>query len=339
MPGTRYQLEVNPEIPARLSRLDEIANNLWYSWDRPTRALFASLSSALWQATGHNPKAFLKRADQKRLEAAAENPVFLGSFNRVLSTYDTYHDLPVMSHVHARQFKEDDLIAYFCAEFGFHESLPIYSGGLGILAGDHCKAASDLGLPFIGIGLLYRQGYFHQTLDGDGRQHPTYRDSDFDDLPVTPLLDANGNDVRVLIEMPGRVVHAKVWEVKVGHVRLILLDTWLPENSEHDRDITHRLYGGDIYVAAVRAKDARIAVPEARVLANHMGQVVVVVRAEKTLQSEVEHALSTIEACPIKLLVLNQVRSQGLGAHGYGYGYGHGGYGRATEERMPAAAA
>lgn len=245
MTGTIYKLEVNPEIPARIERLEELANNLWYSWDRPTRALFASLSSALWQATGHNPKAFLKRADQKRLEAAAENPVFLGSFNRVLSTYDTYHDLPVMSHVHARQFKEDDLIAYFCAEFGFHESLPIYSGGLGILAGDHCKAASDLGLPFIGIGLLYRQGYFHQTLDGDGRQHPTYRDSDFDDLPVTPLLDANGNDVRVLIEMPGRAVHAKVWEVKVGHVRLILLDTWLPENSEHDRDITHRLYGGD----------------------------------------------------------------------------------------------
>lgn len=245
MSGTVYKLEVNPEIPARLERLEELANNLWYSWDRPTRSLFASLSRALWKATGHNPKAFLKRADQKRLEAAADNPVFLGSLARVLSTYDTYHDLPSMAHVHGRPFKDDDLIAYFCAEFGFHESLPIYSGGLGILAGDHCKAASDMGLPFIGVGLLYRQGYFHQTLDADGRQHPTYSDSDFDDLPVSPVLDGAGKEVRISVELPGRTVQAKVWEVQVGHVRLILLDTWLLENSEHDRDITHRLYGGD----------------------------------------------------------------------------------------------
>ena len=245
MTGTLYHLEVNPDIPPRLERLEELANNLWYSWDRPSRALFASLSSALWQATGHNPKAFLKRADQKRLEAAADNPVYLGSLNRVLSAYDTYHGLPVGSHPHARPFRNDDLIAYFCAEFGFHESLPIYSGGLGILAGDHCKAASDLGLPFVGVGLLYRQGYFHQTLDGDGRQHATYSDSDFDDLPVTPLTTPEGGDVRVSIDMPGRTVQVKVWEVRVGHVRLILLDTWLPENSDHDREITHRLYGGD----------------------------------------------------------------------------------------------
>ena len=245
MTGTTYKIEVNPQIPARLERLEELANNLWYSWDRPTRALFSRLSRPLWGATGHNPKAFLKRANQKQLEAAAENPVFLGSLNRVLSAYDTYHDLPSMAHLHGWQFKQDDLVAYFCAEFGFHESLPIYSGGLGILAGDHCKAASDLGLPFIGIGILYRQGYFHQTLDADGRQHPTYADSDFDDLPVSPLLDAAGKDIRVAIEMPGRVVQAKIWEVTAGHVRLILLDTWLPENSEHDRDITHRLYGGD----------------------------------------------------------------------------------------------
>ena len=245
MTGTVYKLEVNPEIPPRLERLEELANNLWYSWDRPTRALFASLSSALWQATGHNPKAFLKRADQKRLEGAADNPVYLGTLNRVLSSYDTYHSLPILSHTHARPFRDDDLIAYFCAEFGFHESLPIYSGGLGILAGDHCKAASDLGLPFIGVGLLYRQGYFHQTLDADGQQHATYSDSDFDDLPVTPLLNADGSGVRVTIDMPGRSVQARVWEVRVGHVRLVLLDTWLPENSEHDREITHRLYGGD----------------------------------------------------------------------------------------------
>ena len=245
MTGTVFKLEVNPKIPARLERLEELANNLWYSWDRPTRSRFAQLSDPLWKATNHNPKAFLKRADQKRLEATAENPVFLGTLNRVVSAYDTYHELPSMAHVHGRPFKDDDLIAYFCAEFGFHESLPIYSGGLGILAGDHCKAASDMGLPFIGVGLLYRQGYFHQTLDANGKQQATYSDSDFDDLPVTPLCDAAGKEVIVDVEFPGRTIHAKVWEVQAGHVRLILLDTWLAQNSEHDREITHRLYGGD----------------------------------------------------------------------------------------------
>lgn len=243
MSETIYKLEVNPQIPPRLERLEELANNLWYSWDRPTRELFSSLSRPLWAAVNHNPKAFLKRVDQKRLEAAAENPTFLGSLNRVLSAYDTYRDLPATQA--ASQFHESDLIAYFCAEFGFHESLPIYSGGLGILAGDHCKAASDMCLPFVGVGLLYRQGYFHQFLDADGRQHPNYFESEFDDLPVSPVLDAAGGEIRVGVDLPGRTVHAKVWEAEIGHVRLILLDTWLEENSEHDRNIAHRLYGGD----------------------------------------------------------------------------------------------
>jgi starch phosphorylase len=245
MTGTVYPLEVNPQLPERLERLEELANNLWYSWDRPTQGLFASLSHPLWKATNHNPKAFLKRADQKRLEATAEDPVFLGAMNRVVSAYDTYHEMPAMAHVHGQPFADDDLIAYFCAEFGFHESLPIYSGGLGILAGDHCKAASDMGLPFIGVGLLYRQGYFQQTLTADGSQQATYNDSDFDDLPVVPVVDSQGNELLVPVELPGRTVQAKLWEVTVGHVRLILLDTWLPQNSAHDREITHRLYGGD----------------------------------------------------------------------------------------------
>lgn len=245
MPGTLYPLEVNPQIPPRLERMEELANNLWYSWDRATRSLFSSLSRPLWLACGHNPKAFLKRVDQKDLEAAAENPIFLGSLNRILSAYDTYHEVAPSEQAHARKFQDGDLIAYFCAEFGFHESLPIYSGGLGILAGDHCKGASDMGLPFVGVGLLYRQGYFHQQLDADGGQHPTYSDSDFDDLPVMPFVAPDGGEVRISVVMPGRTVQARLWEARVGHVRLVLLDTHLPENSEHDRDITHRLYGGD----------------------------------------------------------------------------------------------
>jgi len=245
MTGTVYKLEVNPRIPRQLERMHELANNLWYSWDRPTRGLFASLSPSLWNLTNHNPKAFLKRADQKCLEANAANPIFLGALDRVLASYDCYHERPYMGHVPGKPFQEDDLIAYFCAEFGLHESLPIYSGGLGILAGDHCKAASDMGLPFVGVGLFYREGYFHQKLDAEGRQQASYHDSDFDDLPVSPLLDASGEELLVHINLPDRQVFAKVWEVRVGHVRIILLDTWLEQNSVQDREITHRLYGGD----------------------------------------------------------------------------------------------
>lgn len=243
MAGTMYQLEVNPKLPARLARLDEIANNLWYSWDRPTRTLFARLGQKLWGAVGHSPKAFLKRVDQHRLDEAAEDPVFLGALARVLSSYDTYHDS--LGRDHGPHLEEGGLIAYFCAEFGFHESLPIYSGGLGILAGDHCKTASDMNLPFVGVGLLYRQGYFLQTIDGEGRQHALYNDADFDDLPVTPVQRADGSDLRISVRLPGRDLHIKVWSTRVGHITLYLLDTDIPENSDADRHIAHRLYGGD----------------------------------------------------------------------------------------------
>ena len=243
-PGTTYVLEVNPRIPRRLARLEELANNLWYSWDRPTRELFARLHPPLWDAVAHSPKALLKRIDEKRLVDSADDSVFLSNFNRILSAYDTYHSEPLRRDG-SEWLRQSDLVAYFCAEFGFHESLPIYSGGLGILAGDHCKAASDMRLPFVGVGLLYRQGYFFQTIDTEGAQQAEYVDSDFDDLPVAPVETSDGRDLRVQVELPGRSVIAKVWQVRVGHVTLYLLDTELPENPEHDRDITHRLYGGD----------------------------------------------------------------------------------------------
>jgi starch phosphorylase len=262
MPGTAYQLEVNPQLPERLIRLGELANNLWYSWDRPTRTLFSRLHPALWHAVGHSPKAFLKRIDQQRLIDAADDPVFLSNYNRVLSAFDSYLGETRRSE-HAEELAQGDLIAYFCAEFGFHESLPIYSGGLGILAGDHFKAASDLALPFVGVGLLYRQGYFSQTIDNEGRQHALYTDADFDDLPITPVprieadnsaLEAepiapvprdDGGELHVTVELPGRSVAVKVWQAQVGKVRLFLLDTDIEKNSAADRYIAHRLYGGD----------------------------------------------------------------------------------------------
>lgn len=244
MPGSAFSLEVNPKIPAKLARLTELANDLWYSWDRATRDLFIRLDANLWETVNHNPKVFLRRVHEKRLVEAAQDRVFLESYNRVLSAYDTYllepfrqYDQPTLAR--------DDLIAYFCAEFGLHESFPIYSGGLGILAGDHCKAASDLGLPFVAVGLLYRQGYFAQAIDGEGNQIANYKDSNFDDLPITPVLQHNGEEIRITVDMAGRTIHAKLWMARVGHIRLYLLDTDLPENNNDDRYITHRLYGGD----------------------------------------------------------------------------------------------
>jgi len=242
--STPYILQVRPKIPARLARLEELANNLWYSWDRPTRALFARLHPGLWRAAGQNPKAFLKRVDQQRLLDAAEDQVFIGNLNRVLAAYDTYHDHRLLTGG-SDWLHKDDLIAYFCAEFGFHESFPIYSGGLGILAGDHCKAASDLRLPFVGVGLLYRQGYFHQTIDGDGNQIATNSDSHFEDLPIVPARRADGSEAYTSVGLPSRKLNIKIWQAQIGHITLYLLDTDLESNSEHDRYITHRLYGGD----------------------------------------------------------------------------------------------
>jgi len=236
-----FSLEVNPAIPERLARLAELADNLWYGWSHTTRALFARLDSELWRAVGQSPKALLKRIDEAKLQAAAQDAVFLHAYHQVLATFDTYmrETLPPSSDA------DTGLVAYFCAEFGIHESLPIYSGGLGILAGDHCKAASDAGLPFVAIGLLYRQGYFVQTIDAEGEQAAAYHDSDFDDLPIDAVTDATGAALVVEVDMGGRRVGAKVWHCAVGRVPLYLLDTDIAQNAEDDRLITYRLYGGD----------------------------------------------------------------------------------------------
>ncbi|MDA0226028.1 MAG: alpha-glucan family phosphorylase, partial [Proteobacteria bacterium] len=244
MRGTAYRLDVIPELPAPLRRLEELANNLWYSWDRPTRSLFARLSPSVWQQIGHSPKAFLGNIDQARLREAAADPAFLDSYHRVLAAYDAYHGERSDPEA-VPSFDRNALIAYFCAEFGLHESLPIYSGGLGILAGDHCKTASDMRLPFVGVGLLYRQGYFQQTIDAEGRQHATYNETEFERLPVEPVLQADASELRISVDMPGRTVHLRAWRARVGHVSLLLLDTDLPGNGAADRAICHHLYVGD----------------------------------------------------------------------------------------------
>ena len=245
MSGTRFTLEVQPRIPASLKRLEELASDLVYSWDRQVRRMFTRLDKDLWSSSGHNPKTFLRRVSQERLDAAADDRVFMEDFQRVLAAYDTYHKQSMHAGISEYIDAKEDLIAYFCAEFGFHESLPIYSGGLGILAGDHCKAASDLCIPFVAVGILYRQGYFNQTIDEHGNQISHYSPSSFHDLPVTQAVDDNGEPILIEVDFPDRKVYLHVWRAKAGHITLYLLDSDLHRNEEHDRIITHQLYGGD----------------------------------------------------------------------------------------------
>ena len=246
MSGTRFALEVQPTLPEKLARLSELANDLLYSWDRNVRSLYFRLDHALWESSGHNPKVFLRRVSQQRLNEAAEDRIYVEAYNRVLSTYDTYLGERQRTSIDKHLNPKKDLVAYFCAEFGLHESLPIYSGGLGILAGDHCKAASDLGIPFVAVGLLYRQGYFIQTIDEHGNQVAHYKTTEFDQLPLTPACNESGEELHVIVDFPGRPVQLKIWQARAGHIKLYLLDSDLPANSEADRAITYQLYGGDI---------------------------------------------------------------------------------------------
>jgi glycogen phosphorylase len=245
MPGSTFPLEVQPRIPSELDRLQEMANDLMYSWDRSIRSLFHRLDRTLWDECGHNPKAFLRRVSQARLAEALEDHSYMEDYRRVCSGYDSYREHRGRPELTSLFDPKEDLIAYFCLEFGFHESFPIYSGGLGILAGDHCKAASDVGLPFVAIGLLYEMGYFTQTIDGQGHQQVSHTRSQPHDLPVVPTLTDQGEQLTLNIDFPGRVLKVRVWTAQAGHIKLYLLDTNMPENSEADRAITHQLYGGD----------------------------------------------------------------------------------------------
>ncbi len=238
MSTTDFSLEVRPRIPAQLERLHDLAGNLLYSWRRPLRDLFIALDRPLWRACNHNPKLFLRRVDEAKLRTAALDANYLKKYRAALQWYDDYcsaepptGDIP--------------LIAYFCAEFGFHESLPIYSGGLGILAGDHCKAVSDLNMPFVAVGLLYHQGYFAQTINAEGWQVSHGISRSFTSLPIAPACDTTGNTVRVQVPIADRQVVLQVWRVRAGRIDLLLLDADLDANSPTDRYITRQLYGGD----------------------------------------------------------------------------------------------
>ncbi|MEQ8819696.1 MAG: alpha-glucan family phosphorylase [Sumerlaeia bacterium] len=242
-------LRVLPKLPDAFQGLEDLSKNLFWAWNPSVRALFRNICPGTWRKVDGNPVRFMNNVGQKRLEEASRDQDILNSFNRVMEEYREY-----MSGANTwfkRETKKQGidaskhLYAYFSAEFGLHESLPIYSGGLGILAGDHLKSASDIGLPFVATGLLYREGYFMQGIDDQGQQQAYYPPLKWKDLPITPALDAAGREIRVHVELPGRTLVVKVWKVQIGRIALHLLDTDIPENSDLDRRLTSRLYGGD----------------------------------------------------------------------------------------------
>lgn len=245
MSETTYELEVRPHIPQALSGLTELSNNLLYSWDRNARGLFYRLDPKLWEQCVHNPKTFLRRVSQRALDAAVEDNIFMEEYSRVLSSFKSYLAKNTHHEIDDYLDVDKDLIAYFCAEFGLHESFPIYSGGLGILAGDHCKAVSDLGVPFVAIGLLYQQGYFNQEVDAAGNQIASYTTTLFSELPIERAVDSKGEKITIMVEIASREVQLKVWKARAGHTNMYFLDSNVAANSEADRQITFRLYGGD----------------------------------------------------------------------------------------------
>jgi starch phosphorylase len=240
------RVAVFPVVPERITRLYELAFNLWWSWNRPAQDLYAALDPALWDDVNHNPVRFLSYVSPEKLEQAAQDKTYLENYDRILAEFDAYMhpDTPNWFKTAHPDFA-DKYIAYFSAEFGLHEALPIYSGGLGILSGDHCKAASDLGLPFIGVGFLYPQGYFIQRISRDGRQEALYEKLHFSEVPATPATNPKGEEVVIWVDLPGRRVYAKVWRIQVGRIPLFLMDTDVDPNRPADRDLSARLYGGD----------------------------------------------------------------------------------------------
>ncbi len=240
--------DVVPTLPAALQPLQEIAYNLWWSWHPEAVDLFIRLDRGLWQQTNHNPVKMLGMVNQDTLDAAAADEGYLTSLTRVQQSLHWHLGRTPWLKAVGKDPATDRpwTVAYFCAEFGLTECFQIYSGGLGILAGDHLKSASELGLPLIAVGLLYRNGYFQQYLSADGWQQEYYPDLDFSNLPVAPVKGADGEQVKVTVTMPGRELTVALWKAMVGRVSLYLLDTNQPENSADDRRITSSLYGGDM---------------------------------------------------------------------------------------------
>ena len=240
------RITVNPQLPKRINRLSEIANNLWWSWNTDFLKIFKEIDIDLWERVDKNPVKFLKLVSQEKLEQASINQQVLKQYDKIVNDFDGYMNSKNTWFSKKYPNNKNDIIAYFSAEYGLDETIPIYSGGLGILSGDHLKSASDLGIPLVAVGLLYKNGYFHQKIDGYGNQQSIYKDIDLMNLPINPVKDEKGEELKVLLKLPRKNLYLKVWKINVGRITLYLLDSDIPENTDEDyRNITLRLYGGD----------------------------------------------------------------------------------------------
>jgi starch phosphorylase len=237
--------QVRAALPERLRSLEEIAYNLRWAWDHETIALFRRIDHDLWESCGHNPLLVLGGAPQERLAELAQDEAFVAHLDRVRADLDEYMSGNGTWYAKLHGRPDSALAAYFSMEFGLTECMPIYSGGLGMLSGDHLKSASELGVPLVGVGLLYQKGYFRQYLSPEGWQQERYPVNDFSTMPLRPFLDADGKELRVALDLGGRQALLKPWRVQVGRTLLVLLDTNVPENPRDLQDVTDELYGGD----------------------------------------------------------------------------------------------
>jgi starch phosphorylase len=234
--------QVFPDIPKSLSFLEKLSRNLWWCWHLDAIELFRRIDPGLWSKAGRNPIVFLTLISQGHLDELAKDESFLAHQKRVEASFEKQVTTPTDFSV--SKYEHDDTIAYFSMEFGIHESLPLFSGGLGVLSGDHLKAVSDMDMPLTGVGLLYRRGFFHQFLDQSGWQQEEYPKIDIYNLPVERAKDPLGNEVQISITGPEDEIKAVVWKLMVGHIPLYLLDTDLPDNPPEIREITSKLYAG-----------------------------------------------------------------------------------------------
>ena len=238
----RTKLPTPFNLPKRLSRLSEFVYNLWWTWHPEATRAIGRLDYDLWERLGHNPIRFFREIGQARLDQAAQDDDYLAIYDGIFADFDAYFSTDKPWAVRTHPELTNRPIAYFSMEYGLHETLPIYSGGLGVLAGDHLKEASDLGLPLVGVGFMYAEGYFTQRISEDGWQESINNLLKYDDLPVLPVTMENGKRMTVEVEFPDRVVSLQIWEVRVGRVPLYLLDSNVDPNSDADKNLTARLY-------------------------------------------------------------------------------------------------
>jgi starch phosphorylase len=231
-------------LPKSIEKLGELSYNLWFSWNPDMRDLFREIDLDLWRACARNPIEFLMRVDPLKIQKFADDPTFVDKVKKCWDRFSEYMNNQNTTFAKNYPKMQDHLIAYFSAEYGLHESLPNYAGGLGILAGDHAKSASDLGLPFVAVGLMYQHAYFHQHIDETGNQSEVYNELDLERLPIQLVRDDHSEVILVSVPLLDREVFLKIWHAKVGRVSLYLLDTTVDQNSNEDKDIIHSLYGG-----------------------------------------------------------------------------------------------